>query len=95
MRSTSGGESFDVRMKLLNQNYFKLKSTCKSLKKLFEDDQFQANHTVLPRKYYYDTVEWRRPHVSASPGYSFVFFLVIMIFFLLIGNKSRAETILW
>ena len=60
MRSTT--DSDNSRLKG-TQNYFKIKGNCRDSKKLFEDELFKADKNCLPRKYAYDTIEWRRPHV--------------------------------
>ena len=53
-------------IKKTKQNYFRIKSNCKESKKLFEDDLFKADKSLLPKKYAYDSIEWRRPHVGKS-----------------------------
>ena len=45
------------------QDYYQIKSNCTNLKVLFEDKLFLADYSVLPRKYFYDKIEWKRPHV--------------------------------
>ena len=53
----------DKKIKLINQNYNKIKNGCKNSLKLFEDETFQANNSILPRKYANDKIVWKRPHV--------------------------------
>jgi hypothetical protein len=43
-----------------------IKSICKESKKLFEDELFKADKSLLPKKYAYDSIEWRRPHVRVK-----------------------------
>ena len=71
--------------KKTKQNYFKIKSICKESKKLFEDELFKADKSLLPKKYAYDSIEWRRPHVRVK------MILFWNIIFFLIKNKEISQ----
>ena len=50
--------------KFKSQNYDNLKSDCKKNGKLFVDNLFPANDSILFKSKRLTGVEWKRPHVS-------------------------------
>ena len=46
-----------------NQDYDKIKSKCKNEGKLFIDELFQANDSILFKSKRIHGVQWKRPHV--------------------------------
>jgi hypothetical protein len=50
-------------VKFNNQDYYKIKSKCRSEGKLFTDAMFPANDSVLFKSKRIPNVQWKRPHV--------------------------------
>lgn len=54
----------------LNQSYNEIKKECLKSNRLFEDDKFAADSSILSKSKQYKRINWKRPHeICTNPKF--------------------------